>query len=59
MQSPFGMWTLSAPIVMLLFLTKIFGIPLTEKQSIASKGEKYLEYQKRTSPFIPWFPKKS
>ncbi len=59
MESPFGIWTISAPILMLLFLTKMSGIPLAEKQSLASKGEKYIAYQQRTSPFIPWFPKKA
>ncbi|MBS2003639.1 MAG: DUF1295 domain-containing protein [Cyanobacteria bacterium SZAS LIN-5] len=59
MESPFGTWTIACPILMLLFLTKMSGIPLAEKQSLASKGEKYIAYQKRTSPFIPWFPRKN
>lgn len=56
-QSPYGMSTLISPVIMLVFLTKVSGVPLAEKQSLASKGEKYVAYQKRTSPFIPWFPR--
>lgn len=58
-ESQFGIYTISAPILMLLFLTKMSGIPLAEKQALASKGAKYIAYQQRTSPFIPWFPKKA
>lgn len=45
------------PVVMLLFLYRISGIPYTEKQSLKSRGEAYREYQRTTSPFIPWPPK--
>ncbi len=48
-----------APWVMLLFLYRITGIPYTEKQAIKSRGERYVEYQRTTSPFIPWFVKKT
>ncbi len=52
-------WWLSfwGPALMLLFLFKITGIPHTEKQAIASRGDDYRRYQKETSMFIPWFPK--
>lgn len=45
------------PVVMLVFLYRISGIPYTEKQSLKSRGEAYREYQRTTSPFIPWPPK--
>lgn len=45
------------PVVMLLFLYRISGIPYTEKQSLKSRGDAYREYQRTTSPFIPWPPK--
>ncbi len=45
------------PALMLLFLFKLTGIPATEAQAIASRGEDYRRYQRTTSPFIPWFPK--
>ena len=34
------------------------GIPLTEEQSLRSRGEAYRRYQETTSAFLPWFPKK-
>lgn len=42
--------------VMLLFLTKVTGIPLTEARSIQSRGDAYREYQRTTSAFVPWPP---
>ncbi len=50
--------TLLAPAVMLYFLLKVTGIPPTEAQALASRGEDYREYQRTTSAFVPWFPKK-
>lgn len=47
----------SAPALMLFFLLRVTGIPATEQQSLRSKGEAYAEYQRTTSPFIPWFPR--
>ena len=48
----------AAPLVMLFFLLKVTGIPPTEAQALASRGDDYREYQRTTSAFIPWFPKK-
>jgi len=45
------------PVVMLIFLYRVSGIPYTERQSLKSRGEAYREYQRTTSPFIPWPPK--
>jgi steroid 5-alpha reductase family enzyme len=45
------------PVVMLIFLYRVSGIPYTEKQSLKSRGDAYREYQRTTSPFIPWPPK--
>ena len=45
------------PVLMLLFLYRVTGIPYTEKQSLKSRGEAYREYQRTTSAFFPWPPK--
>lgn len=45
------------PAAMYHFLTNVTGIPLSEKQSIKSRGEKYRQYQQTTNAFFPWFPK--
>jgi steroid 5-alpha reductase family enzyme len=46
------------PAVMLLFLFRISGIPYTELQAVKSRGEAYREYQRTTSVFVPWFPRR-
>lgn len=56
--SPWGILSLGAPLLMLFLLLRVTGIPATEVQSLLRKGDVYREYQRRTSPFIPWFPKK-
>ena len=54
---PYGWLTLAGPAVMLLFLTKITGIPPTESRALESRGDAYRLYQKTTSAFIPLPPK--
>ena len=48
--------SLAGPVLMLLFLLFITGIPATEAQAVASRGDAYRRYQRTTSAFIPWFP---
>ena len=43
---------------MLYTLLKVTGIPHTEQQALASRGDDYRAYQRTTSAFVPWFPKK-
>jgi steroid 5-alpha reductase family enzyme len=54
----YGWSTLLAPAAMLYFLLRVTGIPPTEAQALASRGEDYRQYQRTTSVFVPWFPKK-
>ena len=51
---PFGWIALACPVLILYFLLRVTGIPLTEKHSLETHGEAYREYQQRTSAFIPW-----
>ena len=44
--------------MILYFLLRVTGIPLTEKCAVESKGDAYRNYQRTTSAFVPWFPKK-
>jgi len=53
-DSPGGAWGLVSPAVILYFLLGVTGIPMTERQSVASKGESFRRYQRTTSPFVPW-----
>ena len=54
--SPAGGLSLLGPAAMLLFLYKVTGIPATEAHALSSRSD-YADYQRRTSAFIPWFPK--
>jgi steroid 5-alpha reductase family enzyme len=56
--SPWWALTLVGPALMLFFLFKVTGIPATEAQALASRGEDYRDYQRTTSVFVPWFPKR-
>ena len=54
---PWGWLSLLAPLAMWYFLTRVTGVPLAEKHSLESRGEKYRRYQQTTNAFFPWFPK--
>jgi steroid 5-alpha reductase family enzyme len=51
--------TILGPLVMLFFLLNVTGIPMTEARAIASRGQAYRDYQRTTSKFSPWPPRKS
>lgn len=57
--SPWGWIAIVGPLSILWLLLSVTGIPMTEEQSVRSRGELYRRYQKTTSAFIPWFPKRS
>jgi len=57
--APNGWLTLAGPALMLFFLFKITGIPPTEANALASRGDAYREYQRTTSVFFPWPPKQT
>jgi steroid 5-alpha reductase family enzyme len=50
--------TLVGPAAMLLLLFRVTGIPYTEQQALRTRGDAYREYQRTTSAFIPWPPRK-
>jgi steroid 5-alpha reductase family enzyme len=56
--TPGGWIAIISPILVLCLLTRVSGIPISEAQSLKTKGEDYAEYQRTTSSFVPWFPKK-
>jgi steroid 5-alpha reductase family enzyme len=57
-SSPYGWIAVVCPLVIGYLIFKITGIPMTEEQSLRSKGELYREYQRTTSVFVPWLKKK-
>jgi len=58
LPSPHGWIAIVCPLLMLYFLFKVTGIPLTEEYALKSKGDAYREYQRTTSAFIPWLKKR-
>jgi steroid 5-alpha reductase family enzyme len=56
---PGGPLTLSAPLLLLVFLLFLSGIPYTEARALKTRGDDYRRYQAETSRFIPWFPRPS
>jgi steroid 5-alpha reductase family enzyme len=50
-------WTVISPLIITAVLLKMTGIPLTEGTIIKNRPG-YREYIRRTSAFIPWFPRK-
>ncbi|WP_415908924.1 DUF1295 domain-containing protein [Oleiharenicola sp. Vm1] len=57
LASPWGWLAAIAPAAILYLLLRVTGIPLTEEQSLRSKGDAYRAYQRTTSAFVPWFPR--
>ncbi|TDU73122.1 steroid 5-alpha reductase family enzyme [Prosthecobacter fusiformis] len=58
LPAPWGWTAIVAPAAMLHFLLNVTGVPLTEKLSLEKRGDSFREYQRTTSAFVPWFPKK-
>lgn len=50
-------WPLLGSALMIFLIIKISGVSLLER-SLKTKREGYDEYIRKTSAFIPWFPKK-
>jgi steroid 5-alpha reductase family enzyme len=56
--SPWGWLGLISPALILYFLLGVTGIAATEEQALRTRGNEYRNYQRTTSSFVPWFPKK-
>jgi steroid 5-alpha reductase family enzyme len=59
LPAPYGWAGLASPVIMLFLILKVTGVPPSEEQALASRGDDYRDYQRTTSVFIPWFPKRS
>jgi steroid 5-alpha reductase family enzyme len=58
LPSPYGWISVICPLSIGYLIFKVTGIPMTEEQAVRSKGQLYIEYQRTTSAFMPWFKKK-
>lgn len=52
---PFGLYSIITPVTITIMLLFVTGIPWVEKAM--DTNPEYQEYKKKTSVFIPWFPK--
>lgn len=57
LPAPWGWVSIVAPLAMLHFLLNVTGVALNEKLALEKRGAAYREYQKTTSPFVPWLRK--
>ncbi len=55
--SPLAWLAWLGPLLMFVSLNWISGVPFVEQQALASRGERYRDYQRRVSRFFPWFPR--
>ena len=53
-----GYWSVYGPVIITLLLLRVSGVTLLEKSLKESKPG-YADYVRRTSSFVPWFPRKS
>lgn len=53
-----GWLGMASPMILLFLILFVTGIPPTEAQALASRGDDYRDYQRTTSPFIPWFTRR-
>ena len=52
----YGVFMIFGPIIITFMIIKVSGVRLLDKRF--EKDDMYTDYKKRTSAFIPWFPKK-
>ncbi len=58
LSTPRGIWTIVSPLTITFLLLRVSGVTLLEKTIVDSRPD-YADYQRRTSAFFPWFPKRS
>jgi steroid 5-alpha reductase family enzyme len=54
LASPYGWISIVCPLTIFYLIWKVTGIPMTEEQSLRTKGDAFREYQRTTSVFVPW-----
>ena len=55
---PWGVATVASPAIILYLLLRVTGVPLSEAQSLRSRGDAYRRYQATTSVFVPLPPRR-
>ncbi len=57
-ETAIGVWSVVSPLLIVFLLTRWSGVPTTEGRMRRTKPG-YEDYVRRTSSFLPWFPKKA
>jgi len=57
--APWGWLGWIAPALILFLVLFVTGIPPSEEQALRSRGEDYRRYQRETSAFVPWLPRRA
>lgn len=55
-ETPLGLWALPGPLLLIFLLTRFSG-GITYERRLTKSRPGYDDYQRRTSPLIPWPPK--
>ena len=55
LEIPSGWMTAASPLLITFLLAKVSGVPLLEKRYAGNAA--FQDYARRTSAFVPWFPK--
>lgn len=54
LPASWGLLGLISPALMLFFLLRVTGIPMTEALSVQNRGDEYRRYQQEVNAFVPW-----
>ena len=57
-ETPLGLWSLPGPVLLIVLLTRWSG-GVTYESRLTKSRPGYDDYQRRTSPLIPWPPKRA
>jgi len=58
LPATYGWIAICCPLLMWHFLNNVTGVKTTEEHMVKTRGEKYVQYQRSTSSFIPWIKMK-
>ena len=57
--APWGWVAWFTPALITYLVLFVTGVPPAEERSLASRGDDYRRYQRETSVFVPWLPRKA
>ena len=57
LETPWGWLAIVSPLTLLWVLLGPLGVGLVERRMVKKRPEAFADYARRTSMFVPWFPK--